>query len=183
MADTQTCEYEVVRDDWKIASEDGRRISEWMSKLGMTGDEEASLTQLERLAFMLDWGPILALPIKSSRGRIRPAIDENGDLDWGAFGTVDFQRLQGPFDIARCKADKLQAEVRHNALMLETLAGRVALEAQNHILALGRAGRLDLDLIDDADEWMFARRYLRIRRLRNEIRELRELSWRRRWLQ
>ena len=134
------------------------------------------------LAFMMDWGPIMELPVKSQRGKIRPAIDERGQLDWGAFGTVDFERLREPFDIARYKADMLQAELRHNVLMLETLAGRVPVEAQIRILELGRTGRLDLDDIGDADEWLFARRYLRIKRLRNGIRELRELSYqRRRW--
>jgi len=141
------------------------------------------MVQLERLAFMMDWGPIMELPVASHRGGIRPAIDEQGQLDWGAFGTVDFERLRGPFDVARYKADILQAELRHNVLMLEALAGRVPAEAQIRILELGRTGVLDLDEVEDADEWLFARRYLRIKRLRNEIRELRKLSWQRRWSQ
>ena len=180
MADVQACEYEEIGGNWKVVNEEGRRVSEWMTKLGLTGDNDASLEQLERLAFMMDWGPIMELPVKSHRGKIRPAIDERGQLDWGAFGTVDFERLREPFDIARYKADMLQAELRHNVLMLETLAGRVPVEAQIRMLELGRTGRLDLDEIGDADEWLFARRYLRIKRLRNEIRELRELSWQQR---
>ena len=182
MADVQACEYDEIGGDWKVVNEEGRRISEWMGKLGLMGDEDATLVQLERLAFMMDWGLIMELPVRTHRGQIRPAIDENGQLDWGAFGTVDFERLREPFDVARYKADMLQAELRHNVLMLETLAGRVPVEAQIHLLELGRTGRLDLDEIGDADEWLFARRYLRIKRLRTEIRELRELSYqRRRW--
>ena len=57
------------------------------------------------------------------------------------------------------------------------------MEAQIRILELGRTGVLDLDKVGDADEWLFARRYMRIKRLRNEIRELRKLSWQRRWSQ
>lgn len=180
MADIQACEYEKIGGGWRVVNDDGRRISEWMTKVGLTGDGDASFKQLERLAFMMDWGPIMELPVKSHRGKIRPAIDERGQLDWGAFGTVDFARLREPFDAARYKAGKLQAELRHNVLMLETLAGRVPVEAQIRVLELGRTDRLDLDQIDDADEWLFARRYLRIKRLRKEIRELRELSWQRR---
>jgi len=183
MAEIQACEYEEIGGDWKVINEDGRRLSEWMSKLGLMGDDDATPEQLERLAFMMDWGPIMELPIRNHRGQIRPAIDEQGQLDWGAFGTVDFERLRGPFDGARYKADILQAELRHNVLMLEALAGRVPVEAQLRILELGRTGVPDLDQIDDSDEWLFARRYLRIKRLRNEIRELRKLSWQRRWSQ
>ena len=141
MADVQACEYEEIGGDWKVISEDGRRISEWMSKLGLMGDDDATPEQLERLAFMMDWGPIMELPVRNHRGQIRPAIDEQGQLDWGAFGTVDFERLRGPFDVARYKADMLQAELRHNVLMLEVLAGRVPVEAQIRILELGRIGR------------------------------------------
>ena len=89
MADIQACEYEEIGDGWKVVSNDGRRISEWMSKLGLMGENEATMEQLERLAFMMDWGPIMELPVRNHRGQIRPAIDEQGQLDWGAFGTVD----------------------------------------------------------------------------------------------
>ncbi len=182
MADVQACEFEEIGGDWKVVNEQGRRLSEWMSKLGLMGDEDATLVQLERLAFMMDWGPIMELPVRNDRGRIRPAIDENGQLDWGAFGTVDFGRLREPFDVARYKANLLQEELRWNVILLETVAGRVPVGAQIRILELGRRGGLDLDQVDDPDEWCFARRYLRIKRLRMEIRELRELSdQRRRW--
>jgi len=182
MADVQACEYEEIRDGWKVVNDEGGRISEWMGKLGL-GDEEATMVQLERLAFMMDWGPIMELPVASHRGGIRPAIDEQGQLDWGAFGTVDFERLREPFDRLKYKADQLQVDVRHNVLMLETVAQKLSTEAKTRILEEGRLGRLDLDQIDDSDEWLFARRYLRIKRLRNEIRELRKLSWQRRWSQ
>jgi hypothetical protein len=183
MADVQACEYEEIGGDWKVVSDEGRRVSEWMSKLGLMGDDDAAPEQLERLAFMMDWGPIMELPVRNHRGQIRPAIDEQGQLDWGAFGTVDFERLRGPFDVAGYKADKLQDELRHNVLMLQTVAERVPVEAQIRILEQGRTGVLDLDEVEDADEWLFARRYLRIKRLRNEIRELRKQSWQRRWSQ
>jgi hypothetical protein len=183
MADVQACEYEEIGGDWRVVNEDGKRISEWMSKLGLMGEYEATQTQLERLAFMMDWGPIMELPVRSNRGRLRPAIDENGQLDWGAFGTVDFERLREPFDVARFKADRLQEEVRDNRIMLEINAERLSAEARNRILELGRKGMLNLDSIKDCDEWFFARRYLLIRRLRNEICELREASCQRRWSQ
>jgi hypothetical protein len=183
MADVQACEYEEIGGDWRVVNEDGKRISEWMSKLGLADEDEATPEQLERLAFIMDWGPIMELPVRSNRGRLRPAIDENGQLDWGAFGTVDFERLREPFDVARFKADRLQEEVRDNRIMLEINAERLSAEARNRILELGRKGMLNLDSIKDCDEWFFARRYLLIKRLRDEIQELRKLSRRRRWSQ
>ena len=180
MADVQACEYEEIGGDWKIASERGRRIGEWMTKVGLVGEKDAPLVQLERLAFVLDWGPILELPVKNHRGQIRPAIDEDGQLDWGPFGTVDFERLREPFDVARYKGALLKEELRTNVVMLEILAGRVPMKSQLRILEQGCRGTLDLDGVSDPDEWFFARRYLRIKRLRKEIRELRELSYQRR---
>jgi hypothetical protein len=64
--------------------------------------------------------------------------------------------------------------------MLETLAERVPMAAKLRIMRAGRAGTLDLDEIDDVDEWFFARRYLQVKRLRSQIRDLRAVSERRR---
>jgi hypothetical protein len=151
-----------------------------MGKLGLDRDKEADLHELDRLAFVLDWGPILELPVRSSRGGFRPAIDEAGQLDWGAFGTVDFERLHGPFDKARFKADCLQEDVRCAVIMLGLISGRMRAEQVNAVQARLRESTFDLDSLDDNDERGFARWYSRIQRLKAEIRELREFSWWRR---
>ena len=79
---------------------------------GLDDDELASPAELERWVMIQEWGPILALPAGGQQGGIRPEVDESGYIDWGAFGTVDFDRLRPPFDRARYKADKLREELQ-----------------------------------------------------------------------
>ncbi len=64
---------------------------------GLDDKELADPAELERQVILAEWGPILAIPITWDRPVIRPSIDEDGELDWGAFGTVDFYRLKPPF--------------------------------------------------------------------------------------
>jgi hypothetical protein len=97
---------------------------------------------------------------------------------------VDFERLREPFDVARFKADRLQEEVRDNRIMLEINAERLSTEAQNRILELGRKGQYST--------WTASRTVTNgsspdatcgSSGFDNEIRELRKLSWQRRWSQ
>ena len=37
-------------------------------------------------------------------------VDESGGFDWGAFGSVDFDRYCGGYDKVRYKADKLMGD-------------------------------------------------------------------------
>ena len=45
---------------------------------GLPDEELADPAELERQAFVADWGPILSLPVKSADSGIRPEIDEDG---------------------------------------------------------------------------------------------------------
>jgi len=63
--------------------------------------------------------PIVALPAKTPRSTIRPTIDENGRPDWGAYGTVDYERQHGPFAKARSDADRLGDELRRLLLTID----------------------------------------------------------------
>ena len=144
---------------------------------GLPDEELADPAELERQAFIADWGPILSLPVKSDDGGIRPEIDEDGHLNWGAFGTVDFERLHGPFDKARFKADKLEEQVRDAVITMDMIATRLTPERVNSIQARFQNDSYIIDDLEDADEYGFARWYTRIRRLRSEIRELRQHSW------
>ena len=143
---------------------------------GLPDEELADPAELERQAFIADWGPILSLPVKSVDGGIRPEIDEDGHLNWGAFGTADFERLHGPFDKARFKADKLEEEVRDAAIMLDMVSARLTPQRMDSIRA-----RFEYDayIIDDLhdDDFGFARWYLRVKRLQSEIQDLRQHSW------
>lgn len=143
---------------------------------GLPDEELAGPAELERQAFIADWGPVLSLPVKSADGGIRPEIDEDGHLNWGAFGTADFERLHGPFDKPRFKADKLEEEVRDAEVMLEMVLARLIPQRMNSIRARVES---DAYIIDDLheDEFGFARWYLRVKRLRSEIQDLRQHNW------
>ena len=141
-------------------------------------EKPASVRELERQIFMAEWGPILALPVKSVRGGFQAAIDEFGHLDWGAFGTEDFARLHGPFDKARYKIGKLKVELRNAVIMLETVAAKVSGAVIDSLMAGLRNGAIDLEDIADWNEYFFAQRYLRVKRLRAEIRDLRDHRFR-----
>lgn len=142
-------------------------------------DELASPAELERQVALAEWEPILDLPFEAPRSAIRPHIDESGHLDWGAFGTVDFEKLYPRFDKAQFKADKLQEQLRWALIMFSMVQERLSVQARLDVAARIRAG-VDLDDFDDMDEHAYARWYLRARNLRSQIRELRAASWRRR---
>ncbi len=60
---------------------------------GLDDAELLGPAELERAVYRQEFGPVLALPVKGSRGSgIRPVVDESGGVDFGAFGTVDFDR-------------------------------------------------------------------------------------------
>jgi hypothetical protein len=143
---------------------------------GLEADELADAAELERQVFVAEWGPILALPFKAYDG-IRPTIDEFGRLDWGAFGTWDFERLRDPFDKARYKADKLQEKLRNDLMMLDLVRERLSPEARGRVRRLAMDNQLDVDDIDDPKEWSYARWIRKVRELSNEIHELRRSSW------
>ena len=180
MAETIACEVDVRRDGHGVIPLQIERQLGFGSVVGLEDEELADPHELERQIMISEWGPILQLPVRSRGGWLLPEIDEDGDLDWGAFGTVDFARLREPFDKALFKADRLQEELRHQVIMLETAGGHIPMASRLRILDEGRRGQLDLDEVEDMNEWFYARRYLRIKPLRNEIRELRRFSWERR---
>ena len=135
--------------------------------------------ELDRQVMLAEWGPILALPVRTRRGWIQPNIDENGRLDWGAFGTVDFSRLVPEFDKARYKADKLCEELQDELIMASMVSRRLP-GAKRKVLYYVDKGVLELDDIESEDMRALTKIYLRVRRLRKEISELQEASWARR---
>lgn len=143
-------------------------------------EELAGLDELERMVFRQEWGPVLALPVKGSKSGFRRSVDEDGRVDFGAFATVDFERYAGEFDKARYKADKLKEKLRDLVIMVQIINERIPGKAKYKILKLVREGVLDADDIKDWDVWQLALNYVRAVKLKQEIRELQERSWRRR---
>jgi len=179
MNDKNEFEDELDVEDVPVSAlfAEGRK-NRYGSVPGLDDDELASPEELERQVFFAEWGPILALPCRSSRGWIQPTV-EDGYVDWGAFASVDFERVRPEFDKARYKADKLQEQLRDVLILLSVIKHRLT-KAHHKVLKYLRMGVLGLDDIRDVELCRTARLYLRVLRLRREIRQLRDASWARR---
>ena len=143
-------------------------------------DEElADPDELERQYYKQEFAPVLALPQKARKGWIRPSIDEDGRVDWGAFATVDFDRYRPQFDRARYKADRLREEVANQRIVMEMISARIKTPAKYAIIKYVKMGILDLGDIVDFDMYCLTERYLRTMALLREIAELEDRSRRR----
>ena len=146
---------------------------------GLDDSELANPDELERQVYRHELAPILALPIQGNRCSLRPAIDEDGSLCWGAFGTVDFERMY-PFNKVLYKADKLREQLKDVLIIFSIVNERIKSRAKYLVLKYLKMGIIELEHIVDNDMRALARLYLRIKRRRKEIAELREASERRR---
>src|SRR3989339_1516366 len=72
--------------------------------------------EIERIYLKEAFAPILALPVKTRKGWIRPNVDEDGTIELGAFGTVDFDKYV-QFDKVRYKTEKLKEQLSDERLM------------------------------------------------------------------
>jgi len=143
-------------------------------------DELADPDELEEQIYREEFEPILTLPIKAKRGGIRPDYDESGKVDFGAFATVDFERMYGGFDKAKYKADKLREELRDVVILIEIVNERIPGKAKYKVLGLVRKGKLALEDIVHEDLRALARLFLRALKLRQQISQIKEQSWKRR---
>ena len=147
---------------------------------GLDDSELADPDELERQVLREEFGPVLALPVRAGKSGIRPQVDENGNLDWGAFGTVDFDRYSGGFDKARYKADKIREQLDDLRIMFSIVSDRIKAEAKYLVLKYLRMGIIGLELIANEDMLALAKLYLRVKGLQEEIADLRQASERRR---
>lgn len=144
---------------------------------GLPDEELASPDELERLYWIQEFAPVLALPEKTARKSwIRPNIDEDGKIELGAFGTVDFDRYKPKFEKMLYKADRLSEEVANQCLIMETISARIKTVAKYKVIEYVKNGILDIGDIVDVDMYCLAERYMRTRRLIREIAELRKKS-------
>ena len=140
-------------------------------------DEElADPDELEQQVLKEEYGPILLLPIKAKRSWLQPAVDENGGLDYGAFGTVDFLRTVPEFNASRYKEDKLKEKLSDVLILFSIVSERIKGKAKYLVLKYLRMGIIDLEHIVDDDMLALGRLYLRVRRMQKEMAELRETS-------
>jgi hypothetical protein len=144
---------------------------------GLPDHELIDPAEIERLFLRQEFAPVLALPEKKARKSwIRSNVDEDGKVDWGAFGTVDFDRYRPKFEKMLYKADRLREEVANQCIMMETISARIKTWAKYRVIEYVRMGILDLGDITDFDMYCLAERYLRTRRLLHEIAELEKKS-------
>lgn len=146
---------------------------------GLADSELVDPDELEKQVLRQEFGPVLVLPVSASRSGIRPVVDESGGLDWGAFGTVDFERHRAGFDKARYKADRLKEELKNLLILFSIVNERVRTRAKYLVLKYLRMGIIELKDVVGDDMLALARLYLRIQRMRKQISELREASERR----
>jgi hypothetical protein len=146
---------------------------------GLDDSELADPDELERQVFVQEFGPVLALPVRANRGFLRSSVSEEGVVDWGAFGTVDFDRYTGGFDKARYKAEKVREQLKDVLILLSIVNDRIASPAKYLVVKYLRMGIIEFGHIVNEDMAALARLYLRARRMRQEIGELREASERR----
>ena len=156
------------------------RKNRYGSVPGLDDSELADPDELERQVLRQEFGPVLALPVGRTKHSLRPNIDQDGSVDWGAFGTVDFDRYGGGFDRIRYKADKVREQLKDLLILLGIVNDRVKTRAKYLVLKYLRMGIIELEHIENNDMRALARLYLRARRMRTEIAELWEASERRR---
>ncbi len=175
-------ETEFVEDSIVVAQPAAlRRKSsvDYASVPGLDDEQVADPDELERQVYREHFGPVLALPQRQGSGQSWAAWDD-GSVGFGAFGTIDFERLRPAFDKARYKADKLREELRDLVIRLGLINERLPQKGKGLVLKYLRMGVLDLDEIVHDDMRIMARLYLRARRIRQEIRDLEDFSRRRR---
>ena len=156
------------------------RRSGYGSVPGLDDEELADPEELEEQVYKEQFEAILRLPVQPRKGGIRPNIDESGKVDFGAFATVDFDRICPDFDKALYKADKLALELRDQLIMVSIVSSRLPSSAQWQVLKLVRKGLLEVDEIVSEDMRALAVMQLRVERLIRDIQRLKEASWNRR---
>ncbi len=129
--------------------------------------ELAEPGEIMRIIALEQWGEILSLPVKPTKNFIRPTIDERGNLDWGAFGTVDFNRMF-PFNKNRFIVDELEGELRNVLIAFDVLKERLTVDERLEVVRYVDMGK-EVDLIENWDQWFLARRYLQAKGIRRQI--------------
>jgi hypothetical protein len=159
---------------WAWLEANKSKSSPYGSIPDLPDEELADPEELERQVFVQEWGPILSLPVRGAPV-IRPDIDENGQPDWGAFATVDFERMSPKFDKARYKIDRLREQLRDLRILISTLRYHVRDPDKYMVLRYALRGVIDVEHILDEDLHGLVKLYRKAARLYGEIERLREI--------
>ena len=151
------------------------RSSRYGSVSDLDDEELIDPAEIDRVFLREAFAPILALPVKGRKGGMKPNTDDDGIVDWGAFGTVDFDKYV-EFDKFRYKADKLKEEVQNEIFMMEMISGHIKGREKYAIIERVYNGTLDLGEVADFETYCLAQRYLRAKRLQRDILQLEEKS-------
>ncbi len=143
---------------------------------GLDDEELADPTELERQVMVDEWGPVLQLPVKTTRGWIQPNMHESGEVDFGAFGTVDFERGRPAFDKARYKADKMRQQLADLTIMIAIVKDRIHKKEAWLVLRYFAKGIIGPEHILDEDTRALAHLFARAKGLQRQLRELRTAS-------
>ena len=153
-----------------------QRQERYGSVAGLSDEELADPDELERVMYKEMWWPILRLPQQRWECPIRPNMDEDGRVDWGAFGTVDFDSYRPQYSKLRYKIDKLKERVKDLSCMLRIMSDRIPGKTKYKIMGLVRTGVLDIGKIENNEMYFLVEMYLYVWRLRKEIERLRAKS-------
>ena len=154
------------------------QVNKYGSVPGLDDSELLDEKEMERLVFRQEFEPLLTLPVKPRKSWIKPHVDEDGRLDWGAFGTVDFERLY-PFGKAKYKADKLNEQLKDVLIIFSIVDERIKTKAKYLVLKYLEMGIIEFEHIVSDDMRALARLFLRARKMQKEIAELRGAGRRR----
>ena len=168
--------------DWSLEVEDGvvvpespllrrEKVNKYGSVPGLDDEELADPEELLRQVYLEMWGPIIDLPVRDARV-IRPDIDENGGVDWGAFGTADFERISPKFDKLRYKVDKLKEQRRDVLIQIDTVSYRLRGTTKEVVLKYVLRGVIDIEHVLDEDLKGILRLHRKADKLMDEIRRL-----------
>ena len=155
------------------------RGNKYGSVPGLADSELADPEELERQVMRSELGPVLALPVRGRQSGIRAAIDECGGIDWGAFGTVDFDRSRPELDKARYKADRLREQLKDIMIMVGIISTKLPGKAKYLVLRYLKMRLVEMEHIVNPDMQVLARLQARADGLRRQIVQLGQVSHRR----
>jgi len=159
---------------WAVLAK--KRSNKYGGVPDLPDEELADPEELERQVHREEFGPVLLLPGGPGEPEFFPGVDEQGDVDWGAFGTVDFDRMRPKKSETRHRLAELGARLKDTIIIMQVMEHRLPRFTRGQVLWHVKRGVLDIGDIADMDLYQFVVLGRRADRLRAEIAELQERS-------
>lgn len=131
--------------------------------------EHADPQELERIAYLRFFEPVLSLPRKDKNSPFMP------DIAGGAFNTWDFHRMFPQIEQYARKQrtlNWLNSKLQDRVNLLSILKERLTRQQRAQAITAARGARR-LSELEDHDTQMFAQEYKRSLQLRNRIQQIR----------